>query len=193
MARELVIIDRAWPHTGLVREALLVASGVLLVGLGAHVEIPLQPVPITGQTLSVLLVGAVLGWRRGAITMAAYLLAGAMGLPVFAASGAPGLARFAGPTAGYLLSYPFAAALVGWLCERGWDRRFLTTFTAMLIGSIPVLTMGSMWLSRFVGVEAAIAMGVLPFLAGDVIKATLAACALPLAWKWLGRSTSSAD
>ena len=117
--------------------------------------------------------------------MGLYLLEGGLGLPFFA-HGAAGAARLAGPTGGYLLSYPFAAALVGWLATRGWDRRPLTMLAAMLLGSLVIFALGAGWLTHFVGPSHAFLAGVLPFLPGDVVKALMAAGLLPLGWKWLG-------
>ena len=169
------------------RDAFLALAFSLLTALSAQAVIPLPftPVPITGQTFAVLLTGALLGPRLGAMTLALYLLEGGMGLPVFA-HGAAGAARLLGPTGGYLLSYPFAAALVGGLAERGWDRRPATMLAAMLLGSLVVFTMGAGWLAHFVGPAHALTGGVLPFLPGDMIKALLAAGLVPLGWKCLG-------
>src|SRR5215510_9056491 len=116
-------------------DVALIALGSLVVAIAAQIAIPLPwtPVPITGQTLGVLLVGASLGFRRGALSMALYLAEGASGLPVFA-GGAAGAVHLIGPTAGYLWSFPFVAALVGWLAEHGWDRRVWTAVAAMALG-----------------------------------------------------------
>ena len=169
------------------RDLLLALAFSLLTALSAQAAIPLPwtPVPITGQTFGVLLTGALLGPRLGALSLALYLLEGAAGLPFFA-GGAAGAARLAGPTGGYLLSYPFAAALVGWLATCGWDRRPLTMLAAMLLGSLVVFALGAGWLAHFVGPSRALTGGVLPFLPGDVLKALLAAGLVPLGWKWLG-------
>jgi len=169
------------------RDAFLALAFSLLTALSAQAVIPLPftPVPITGQTFAVLLTGALLGPRLGAMTLALYLLEGGMGLPVFA-HGAAGAARLLGPTGGYLLSYPFAAALVGGLAGRGWDRRPATMLAAMLLGSLIVFALGAGWLAHFVGPSHAFTGGVLPFLPGDVVKALLAAGLVPLGWKWLG-------
>ncbi len=169
------------------RDAFLAIAFSLLTALSAQAAIPLPwtPVPITGQTFGVLLTGALLGPRLGALAIALYLLEGAAGLPFFA-GGAAGAARLAGPTGGYLLSYPFAAALVGGLATRGWDRKPLTMLAAMLLSSLLIFAMGAGWLAHFVGPAHAFTAGVLPFLPGDVLKALLAAGLLPLGWKGLG-------
>lgn len=170
--------------------ALIIAFS-LLTALAAQVAIPLPwtPVPITGQTFAVLLTGALLGSRLGALAMIAYLIEGASGLPFFAAGGT-GLQRLLfSPTSGYLLSYPAAAFVVGLLAERGWDRRYLTAAAAMAIGSIVILLSGWAWLTRFVGTAAAWQAGVAPFLIGDVIKIALAAAVLPSGWALLKRKS----
>ena len=176
--------NRAVPGT-LTREVVTIVSGSLVVAACAQVAIPLRftPVPITGQTLGVLLVGMSLGSRRGIVAMMLYLLEGAIGLPVFA-GGALGLAKLFGPTAGYLWSYPVAAGLVGWLSQRGWDKNPIPTFGANILGSIVILFMGCGWLSLFVdGLNRAFLLGVTPFLLGDIIKAAAVGALLPIAWK----------
>ena len=189
---QLVLADAAWPGKGLPRAVVLVAAGSLLIALLAQLEIPLLPVPITGQTFGVLLIGALLGGRLGAVTVLTYLAWGAIGLPVFA-GGASGLARLAGPTGGYLLGFVLAAFLVGWLSERGWDRRVLTTAAAMLLGTILIYVPGILWLSGFVGWDRVLELGLTPFLIGDLLKVALAALALPLAWKLVGSDHNLRD
>ena len=174
------------------RDALLVLTFSLVTALSAQVAIPLpfSPVPLTGQTFGVLLTGALLGPRLGACALLLYLAEGSAGLPFFA-GGTFGAARLLGPTGGYLLSYPLAAALVGLLAERGWDRRPPTMLAAMLIGSLVVFALGAADLARFVGSHNALMLGVWPFLPGDVLKALLAAGLLPLGWKLIGDRRSS--
>lgn len=181
-----VLADQVWPGAGLWRNVALVMGGVLLVALCSRIEVPLRPVPITGQTFGVLLVGALIGSRRGVLSMLTYLALGASGLPVLAA-GTTGLAGMAGPTAGYLAGFITAAGIVGWLCERGWDRRTSTTLLAMTLGMIPIYTLGAAWLAQFVGWRQVVSVGILPFLVGDGLKVALAALALPQAWALVGR------
>src|SRR5205085_7034719 len=174
-----------------VRAAALVIGFSLLIALAAQVAIPLPwtPVPITGQTFAVLLTGALLGSRLGALAMIAYLIEGASGLPFFAAGGS-GVARLLfSPTSGYLLSYPVAAFAVGLLAERGWDKRFLTAAAAMGLGSIIILLSGWAWIVRFVSPAAAFQIGVAPFLIGDIIKIALASAVLPSGWAILRKSS----
>jgi biotin transport system substrate-specific component len=179
------IARRAWPLANTrLRQLALVTAGSLLVALLAQVRIPLPftPVPLTGQTLAVLLVGAALGSRGGAASLALYLVAGALGLPVFTGWGS-GLAHLAGPTGGYLLGFVVAAFVVGWLCERRLDRRWRTALLPFLAGELVIYACGLPWLAAYVGAENALAAGLWPFLPGDALKLLLAALALPAAWR----------
>jgi biotin transport system substrate-specific component len=184
----LTLADVALPRPGALSGALLVLGASALTALAAQIAIPVpwSPVPITGQTFAVLLSGAALGARRGFIAQALYLLEGAAGLPVFAA-GSAGLASFAGPTGGYLVAFPLAAALTGALAGRGWDRRFGTMLAAMLLGSVVIFAAGLVQLSRFLPAAQLLGAGLLPFVPGDVVKAALAALAFPAAWRLAGK------
>jgi biotin transporter BioY len=173
----------------LVRSLALVVAFSLLTALAAQVVIPLPLVPITGQTFAVLLTGALLGSRLGALAMIAYLIEGASGLPFFYAGGSGVQHLLFSPTSGYLLAYPLAAFVVGLLSERGWDRRFLTAVAAMALGSVVILLGGWAWLARFVSPTAAFSAGVAPFLLGDLIKIVLAAAVLPSGWAILRRTS----
>ena len=171
------------------RSALLVVGFSLLTALAAQVVVPLPwtPVPLTGQTFAVLLTGALLGPRLGALAMLAYLAEGAAGLPFFR-GGAGGVTHFSGATAGYLFAFPAAAYVTGTLAERGWDRRFLTAAAAMALGSFVILAGGWAWLTFLSGNAAqAFRLGVGWFLVGDVVKVALAAAVLPSGWALLRR------
>jgi biotin transport system substrate-specific component len=174
-----------------VRSFALVIAFSLLTALAAQVVIPTpwSDVPITGQTFAVLLTGALLGSRLGALAMIAYLVEGALGLPFFAAGGS-GLARLTvSPWAGYLWAYPLAAFLTGWLAERGWDKRYLTAAAAMALGSIVILLGGMVWRLGFMSFDQALLTGVVPFLPGDAVKIALAAAVLPSGWALLRKSS----
>lgn len=187
------LAPRVVPRQGIfankaVHDLVLMVAGSLFVALLAQIRIPLPftPVPITGQTLGVLLVGSLLGTRLGLFSMLLYLAMGAVGLPFFA-GGNSGIAYMQGPTLGYLVSYPIVAALMGWLAERGWDRRVPTTIFAMVIGNIIIYALGVGWLAILRGnLVEAFMLGALPFLIGDGIKILIAAGVLPGAWKLLG-------
>jgi biotin transport system substrate-specific component len=179
--------------------AIRVASVGLLAALtaaAAQVSIPLPftPVPFTLQPMVVLLGGAVLGSRLGMSAQVLYLLAGVAGLPVFAASPVlpQGALRLLGPTGGYLISYPFAALAVGWLAERGFDRRYLTSVIAMSCGLALVFACGVTWLAFFarpaaVGVDAALRTGLFPFIPADIFKIFVAAAVMPAVWRLIGK------
>lgn len=173
------------------RSLALVVAFSLLMALSAQFVIPLPwtPVPITGQTFVVLLAGALLGSRLGALAMIAYLIEGAIGLPFFRAGGGGLPYLIASPTTGYLLSYPLAAFTTGLLAERGWDRRYFSAAAAMMIGSVVILFGGWAWLARFVGAAGAWRAGVVPFLPGDLIKVALAAATLPAGWAIVRRAS----
>jgi biotin transport system substrate-specific component len=167
-------------------EALLVLAGSALIALSAWIALPLpfSPVPVTAQTFAVLFVGSALGARRGAASALAYLAEGASGLPVFA-GGSSGVHVLVGPTGGYLAGFVLGAWICGALAERGYDRRPATTLLSMALGNIAILVPGLLWLARFVGAPRVLAMGLFPFLPGDVLKIALAVALLPLGWKLL--------
>ena len=173
----------------LVTDVVLVASGAALVSLAAQVTIPLPLVPITGQTLAVLVVGSALGASRGAISMVLYALLGLAGLPVFApeddGSHVLGVTALLGSSGGYIIGFIFAAAVTGWLAQRTWDRRVLGAFVSMSAGTLVTFAVGLPWLAASLGLtlEQTLEAGLYPFLIGGVIKALLAAGILPLAWK----------
>jgi len=174
-----------WPQRAdgfllLLRSVTLVALGTALLTLSAKVNLPLPYVPMTLQTLVVLVIGAAYGWRLGTATVMAYLAEGALGWPVFAGS-VGGLAPLLGPTAGYLFSFVTAAFATGWLSERGWDRSVPWLFLAMGIGHILILAAGFAWLAfgMKLGVEKAWLVGVAPFIAASLIKNTLGAMLVP--------------
>lgn len=161
-------------------QAAALVLGTLFLAASSYVEVPMVPVPMTMQTFAVTMVGALYGWRLGGLTIVAWLIEGAMGLPVLA-GGASGIAHFAGPTAGYLFAFPVCGALVGWLTERGWNgARPALTFLAALAGNVACLALGGAWLAAMIGAEAAWIHGVAPFLVGAVLKSILAAAALAL-------------
>lgn len=168
--------------------AVVVASAFIALSAQAYMEIRVGPVPITGQTFSVLLVGATLGSRLGAAAALLYLAEGIAGLPVFAGGNA-GWAYFAGgPTGGYLVGFVAGAYVTGWLAERGWDRHVLLTALAMLIGNVAIYAFGAVRLADFVGWGNVWTAGVQPFLPGAAAKIALASGLLPGAWtlrRWL--------
>jgi len=192
-ANPAVLVDRLLPAPGsrVLRNVLIAVVGSVLLTVAAKINIPLPPVPITAQTLVLLVLAMAVGWKLAGATVLLYLAEGAMGLPVFA--GTPekgiGLAYMAGPTGGYLLGFLLAAVAVGYLAERGWDRNFVTTALAMFIGNALIYVPGLFWLGTVLGWDKPILQwGMTPFLIGDLIKLIIAAVLLPTVWKFLRRT-----
>jgi len=188
VAKNETLLEAALAPLDFVRQVGLVIGFSLLTALSAQIVIPIGPVPITGQTFAVLLTGALLGSRLGAITMIVYLLEGASGLPFF--SGAHGgILHLMGPTGGYLVAFPAGAFITGAFAEHGWDRKFLTAAAAMAVGSIVIMLSGWLWFSLVMKTSPAITFfaTVLKFVPGDIIKISLAAAVLPSGWKLLKR------
>lgn len=169
------------------RVAIQVVAGVALLALLAQVRIEVGPVPVTGQTFGVLLIAAAYGMRLATMTTVAYLVVGGLGLGVFSGGGS-GLGALTGTTAGYLVGFVAAAAAVGALAQRGWDRTVAGMAAAMAVGSVVIYGCGVLGLLRFVpDVGTALAVGVWPFVLGDVLKLSLAVVLVPAAWRVLGR------
>lgn len=192
ISRGTVLIDSFGEAQGAqrwVRQAGLVLLGTVLLTLAAKIKVPMWPVEMTMQTFAVLFIGMAFGARLGLATVLLYLAQGAAGLPVF--TGSPekgiGLAYMMGPTGGYLLGFALAAYAVGWLAERGWDRSVVTTAAAMLVGNVLIYIPGLLWLGTLLGWDKPVLeWGLVPFLAGDLVKLALAAGILPLIWHAIG-------
>jgi biotin transport system substrate-specific component len=182
------IYTRTFPRAaGWLRDLVLILLGALFIAALAQVEIPLPftPVPITGQTFGVLLVGAALGSKRGALSLASYLAMGIVGLPFFA-GGAHGLNIVIGATGGYLVGFVIAAYVIGLLAEHGLERSLRTSILPFLIGTVIIYVCGVTWLTIVLGsLGKAVAAGLIPFLIGDAIKLVAAALVLPAAWKFV--------
>lgn len=180
--------NRYFPRaTEWVRSLFLIVLGSLLLAALAQVEIvlPFTPVPITGQTFGVLLIGALLGSKRGAASMILYLTEGALGLPFFA-GGASGIGILTGETAGYLLGFVVAAYVIGLLAERGLERSVRTSIIPFIVGTVIIYIFGVAWLGIFLkSFSKAIEFGLTPFLIGDAVKLILASLTLPTAWKFI--------
>ncbi len=184
------LLSVLWPDTGnlskAIRPVLMAIAGTALLTLSAKIQVPFYPVPMTMQTLVVLLIGVGFGWRLGAATIILYLAEGAAGLPVFA--GTPekgiGLAYMLGGTGGYLVGFVLAAAVCGWLAERGYDRNVISTALIMLVGNVLIYAPGLVWLGALYGWDKPILeWGLTPFILGDVTKLALATALMPIAWK----------
>jgi biotin transport system substrate-specific component len=180
--------QRADGFSAWLRSGILVGLGTALLTLSAKVNLPLPYVPMTLQTLAVLVIGAAYGWRLGSATVIAYLAEGALGWPVFAGP-IGGLAPLLGPTAGYLFGFVAAAFATGWLSERGWDRSVAWLFLAMGLGHVLILAAGFAWLAFGIklGVEKAWLVGIAPFMAASLIKNALGAALVPAVRRVLDR------
>lgn len=183
---ETILLDTLLPRASVWQNVLLIVAGSLLVALCAQIALPLpfSPVPVTGQTFAVLLLGATFGARRAAAALLLYLAEGAAGLPVFAPIGAPGLARLVGPTGGYLLASPLAAFVLGKLLEKASQRRLSTWLGAVVAAETLILGGGTAWLRWMThsSWEQAWLQGVAPFLPGEIAKVALVGACLPASW-----------
>jgi biotin transport system substrate-specific component len=187
-----VLSTRADMTRGLQAAAVLFVTALTAAAAQVSLPLPFTPVPFTLQPMVVLLGAAALGSRLGLASQVLYLLAGIAGLPVFAASPVlpQGALRLLGPTGGYLMAYPLAAFLTGWLAERGFDRRYATSLFAMAAGLALVFTSGVLWLAWFAqptaaGLDVALRTGLYPFVAADLVKLLVAAAITPALWKSL--------
>jgi biotin transport system substrate-specific component len=190
------VAGRADMATGIRIAAVLFITVLTAAAAQVSIPLPFTPVPLTLQPMIVLLGGAALGSRLGMASQVLYLLAGLAGLPVFATSPAlpQGVLRVLGPTGGYLMAYPLAAFVTGWLAERGFDRRYLTSVVAMVAGLSVIFTCGLVWLAWFAvpvpaGWQRALQLGLYPFVGADVVKILIASAVLPGIWRLVGRHT----
>ncbi|HWR86520.1 MAG TPA: biotin transporter BioY [Rhodoglobus sp.] len=191
------LADRVFTRT-LAVDLVLIAAGAALTAVAAQFAVPMWPVPITGQTLAVMLVGASLGAVRGALSMVLYLVLGVAGLPVFSDSES-GWHVVAGPTGGYIVGFVFAAALTGWLAQRAWDRKLLKGALAFALGSLTTFAFGLPWLAVTLGslglpndLWTVLQSGLFPFIVGGVVKSLLGAGIIAVAWWGLRRSDEQA-
>lgn len=191
------LIDRLWPPAertaesaarivNLLRALFLALTGSALIAVSSKLQVPMVPVPMTMQTLVILVIGMACGWRLGGLTLLLYLAEGAVGLPVFA--GTPerglGLTYMVGSTGGYLLGFLLAALVVGLLAEAGWDRTVPLAAAAMLIGNVVIYVPGLLWLGTVLGWDNPILQwGLTPFIVGDLVKLAMAALLMPAAWR----------
>ena len=192
-----ILIDRLWPPAGsasgagtwaanLFRVLFLALMGSALIALSSKIQVAMVPVPMTLQTLVILVIGMAAGWRLGGLTVLLYLAEGALGLPVFAGTPEKGLgmAYLVGTTGGYLLGFLLATLAIGLLAEAGWDRSVPLTAAAMLIGNVVIYVPGLLWLGSVAGWDNPILQwGLTPFIVGDLVKLAIAALLMPAAWR----------
>ena len=184
-----------FPRSSALTQALFVVGGIGFIALLAQISIPVpgSPVPVTGQTLAVLLIGTTYGARLGFITFASYLVAGIAGAPIFAHSATSanhGIARLTGATGGYLVGMLVASLLLGYLADRKADQKFTTSFPALLLGDLVIFTFGLTWLHSSLDMTWAqtFKAGFTPFILGEVLKIAITATSLPLVWRRISRS-----
>ena len=196
------LADRVFTRS-LATDAVLVAAGAALTAIAAQIAVPMWPVPITGQTLAVLLVGLSLGAVRGGLSLALYAVLGIVGLPVFSDSSS-GWNIIAGPTGGYIIGFIFAAVLTGWLAQLSWDRKIVRAILAAFAGTAVTFAVGLPWLAASLGtlglpndLQSVLTAGLYPFIVGGVVKAILGAGIVTLSWAAITRadrrSAESAD
>lgn len=180
------------------QDVILVLAGTALIAIAAKIKVPFVPVPMTLQTLAIMLIAATYGFRLGTMTVVAYLAEGLLGLPVFTNTppAVAGPIYFLGPTGGFLAGFVVLAMVTGHAADRGWDRSIIRLFSAMAVGKILLFAMGFAWLAWLfhlpdgglgIGVERALAGGVTPFIWGAIFKTVLAALLVPAAWSLLGQ------
>ena len=184
-----------FPRSTVLTQGLFVMAGVAFISLLAQIAIPVpgSPVPVTGQTLAVLLIGTTYGARLGVLTFATYLLAGVAGAPIFAPSATSanhGIDRLIGATGGYLVGMLVASLVLGYLADRKADQKFRTSFPALLLGDAIIFTFGLLWLQQTLDLSWAktIAAGFTPFILGEAIKIAITATSLPLVWRRISRT-----
>jgi biotin transport system substrate-specific component len=184
-----------FPRSTALTQGLFVAAGVAFISLLAQISIPVpgSPVPVTGQTLAVLLIGTTYGARLGVLTFATYLLAGIAGAPIFAPSATSanhGIDRLIGATGGYLVGMLVASLVLGYLADRKADQKFRTSFPALLLGDAIIFTFGLIWLQHTLDLSwsKTIAAGFTPFILGEALKIAITATSLPLVWRRISRT-----
>lgn len=181
------------PRSSVLTNAILVAGGTLFLAALAQISIPVpgSPVPVTGQTLGVLLIGTTYGSGLGLATFAMYLLAGIAGAPVFAGA-SYGIEKITGATGGYLIGMMVATFLLGILAKRQLDQRFLTALPTMLIGTMTIFTFGLFWLHHFTGNDWnwTISAGLVPFIFGEILKIVIVGTSLPVVWRFVNKKSN---
>jgi biotin transport system substrate-specific component len=198
LASPPTLVGLLWPSQGdsrlaALRAVILMVAGTALLTLSAKVQVPFYPVPMTLQTLVVLVIGAAYGWRLGGATVALYLFEGAMGLPVFANTppAVPGLAYLAGPTGGFLIGFAAAAVATGWMAERGWNRSLGRVAVMMIVGHVVIFAFGLGWLATMMPFMKAWGVGAAPFVAATILKTALAVAVMQAAWTGAARRSDA--
>jgi biotin transport system substrate-specific component len=183
-----------FPRSSALTQALFIVGGVGFIAALAQIAIPVpgSPVPVTGQTLAVFLIGTTYGARFGATTFALYLLAGIAGAPIFASAG-HGIEKIVGATGGYLVGMLVASFLLGYLADRKADQKFRTSFPALILGDLIIFTFGLVWLQQSLDLSwsQTISAGLTPFIFGELLKVAITATSLPLIWRRISRTLNN--
>ena len=186
MDNNSTLIDNILPLKGIntyIKNIFLVLFGTLLLTISSKIQVPFWPVPMTMQTFIVLIIAMAYGWKLSFLTLIAYLIEGALGLPVFAKGG--GLLYLAGPTAGYLYGMAIAAAVIGYFADLGYGKTIIKCIMPLLLGTIIIFICGIGYLSSIIGFEKAVAAGLLPFIPSELFKIALAVLIIPTIWKYI--------
>jgi biotin transport system substrate-specific component len=186
MDNNLTLINNLLPLKGVntyIKNILLILSGTLLLTVSSKIQVPFWPVPMTMQTFVVLIIAMAYGWKLSFLTLVAYLIEGALGLPVFAKGG--GLLYLTGPTAGYLYGMTIAAAVIGYFADLGYGKSIIKCIMPLLLGTIIIFICGIGYLSSIIGFEKAIVAGLLPFIPSELFKIALAVFIIPTIWKYI--------
>ncbi len=181
-----VLSELLWRSRGIGGSVVLVAAGSVALAISAKIQVPFWPIPMTMQSLVVLMIGIAYGGKLAAATVLAYLAEGLAGLPVFAGAAA-GPAYLIGPSAGYLVGFLIAASGIGWLAQRGWDRSIARISVAMALGHVLLFVPGVVWLAILFGWPQAVAVGVTPFIAATIVKTGLGVALVAAFWSYLGK------
>ena len=186
MDNNSTLINSLLPLKGInayIKNILLVLFGTLLLTVSSKIQVPFWPVPMTMQTFVVLIIAMAYGWKLSFFTLVAYLVEGALGLPVFAKGG--GLLYLTGPTAGYLYGMTIAAAVIGYFADLGYGKSVIKCIMPLLLGTIIIFICGIGYLSSIIGFEKAIVAGLLPFIPSELFKIALAVFIIPTIWKYI--------
>lgn len=188
MKNNIVLINKLFPTYGIdsyIKNIILILLGTFLLAVSSKVQVPFWPIPMTMQTFIVLIVGMLYGWKLASLTLIAYLIEGAFGLPVFAKGG--GLAYLAGPTAGYLYGMTIAAGVVGFLSEHGYAKSYIKVLLSLVLGTIIIFIFGVGYLGSIIGYDKALAAGLYPFIPSEFFKIALALFLIPTIWKYANK------
>ncbi|MCH2545046.1 MAG: Biotin transporter BioY [Alphaproteobacteria bacterium MarineAlpha5_Bin2] len=188
MKNNTALINLLFPTQGAstyIKNILLILFGTILLAISSKIQVPFWPVPMTMQTFIVFLIGMTYGWRLSFFTLLAYLVEGALGLPVFAKGG--GLMYLAGPTAGYLYGMLGAATLMGFLSEKGYSQSYFKCFITLILGSIVIFAFGVGYLGSIIGYDKALSAGLMPFVPSEFFKIALALVLIPSFTKFLNK------